>query len=60
MGLPIGGSALVVAFHRAAFDSPANQEAAKAAGLTLEPPRTWEQFDALARFFHGRDWDGDG
>jgi multiple sugar transport system substrate-binding protein len=60
MGLPIGGSGLVVAFHRAAFDSPANKEAARAAGLTLEAPKTWEQFDALARFFHGRDWDGDG
>ena len=60
MALPIGGSALVVAFHRAAFDSPANREAAKTAGLTLETPKTWEQFDALAKFFHGRDWDGDG
>jgi multiple sugar transport system substrate-binding protein len=60
VALPIGGSALVVAFHRAAFDSPANKEAAKALGLTLEPPRTWEHFDALAKFFHGRDWDGDG
>ncbi len=60
MALPIGGSALVVAFHRAAFDNPANKEAAKAAGLVLEPPKTWEQFDALARFFQGRDWDGDG
>ena len=60
MALPVGGSALVVAFHRSAFDRPANKEAARAAGLTLEPPKTWEQFDALARFFHGRDWDGDG
>lgn len=60
VALPIGGSALVLAFQRSAFDSPANKEAAKAAGLTLEPPKTWEQFDALARFFHGRDWDGDG
>ena len=60
MALPIGGSALVVAFRRSAFDSPSNREAAKALGLTLEPPRTWEQFDALARFFQGRDWDGDG
>jgi multiple sugar transport system substrate-binding protein len=60
MALPIGGSALVVVFQRRAFDSPVNREAAKAAGLTLEPPKTWEQFDALARFFHGRDWDGDG
>jgi multiple sugar transport system substrate-binding protein len=60
MGLPIGGSALVVAYRRKAFDDPANREAARAAGLALEPPTTWEQFDALARFFHGRDWDGDG
>ena len=60
MGLPIGGSALVVAFRRSAFESPANQGAAKAAGLNLEPPKTWDEFDALARFFHGRDWDGDG
>jgi multiple sugar transport system substrate-binding protein len=60
MALPIGGSALVLAFHRNAFENPANKEAARAAGLTLEPPRTWEQFDALAKFFQGRDWDGDG
>ena len=60
MALPIGGSALMVAFHRAAFDGPANKEAAKGLGLALEPPKTWEQFDALARFFQGRDWDGDG
>ena len=60
MGLPIGGSALVVAYRRSAFDDPATREAARAAGLTLEPPKTWDQFDALARFFHGRDWDGDG
>ena len=60
VGLPIGGSALVVAYRRKAFDDPATRQAAQAAGLTLEPPKTWEQFDALARFFHGRDWDGDG
>lgn len=60
MALPIGGSALVVAFRRAAFDDPATVEAAKAAGLTLGPPRTWEHFDAMARFFHGRDNDRDG
>ena len=60
MALPIGGSALVVAFRRSAFDRPENREAARAIGLTLEPPKTWDQFDALARFFHGRDWTGDG
>ena len=37
-----------------------NKAAARQAGLTLEPPTTWEQLDSLARFFHGRDWNGDG
>ena len=59
-GLPIGASALVVAYRRTAFDDPSNQEAAKAAGLKLEPPKTWDQFDALAKFFQGRDLNGDG
>jgi multiple sugar transport system substrate-binding protein len=59
VGLPLGGSVLVLAYRRDAF-AEAHRDAAKAAGVALEPPRTWEQLDALARFFHGRDWDGDG
>ncbi|OJW23482.1 MAG: hypothetical protein BGO49_02460 [Planctomycetales bacterium 71-10] len=57
--LPIGGSALVLAYRRDAFTSEANAKAAKEQGIALEPPATWDQLDALARFFHGRDWDGD-
>ena len=35
-------------------------EAARQAGLSLEkPPATWPQLDALAKFFEGRDWNGD-
>ncbi len=60
IGLPYGGTALVLAYRRVAFDDPSNRAAAKKAGLTLEPPDTWEKFDALAKFFEGRDWDGDG
>jgi multiple sugar transport system substrate-binding protein len=59
-GLPLGGSALVLAYRRDAFSLPANQEAARSAGVKLEPPSTWAELDALARFFEGRDWDGDG
>ena len=59
-GLPIGGSALVVAFNRRAFDQPELIEAARAANVKLGPPATWNEFDALARFCHGRDLDGDG
>ncbi len=58
--VPLGGSGLVLVFDRGAFDRPENQEAADDAGIALEPPRTWEALDALARFFNGRDWDGDG
>ena len=59
-GLPIGGSGLVLAFHRSAFTNPALVEAARAAGVTLAPPRLWTDLDALARFLNGRDIDGDG
>ena len=58
--LPYGGSALVLVINRAAFDRDANKEAAKTAGIALEPPKTWEQLDALATFLSGRDWSGDG
>lgn len=60
MALPYGGSALVLVYRRDAFEREANRKAANDKGIKLEPPRTWDQFDALARFFQGRDWDGDG
>jgi multiple sugar transport system substrate-binding protein len=60
IGLPYGGTALVLVYRRAALDREANRAAAKAAGVSLEPPRTWEQLDKLAQFLQGRDWDGDG
>jgi multiple sugar transport system substrate-binding protein len=60
MAFPYGGSALVLVYDRAAFASEANRGAAREKELELKPPRTWEQLDALARFFEGRDWDGDG
>ena len=61
MALPCGGSALVLVYRRDAFENAANRAAALKAGLSLEqPPTTWPQLDAVARFFHGRDWNGDG
>lgn len=60
VGLPLGGSVLVLAYRRDAMESEANRRAAEEAGIALGPPETWDQLDALARFFHGRDWDGDG
>jgi multiple sugar transport system substrate-binding protein len=60
VALPLGGTGLVLAFRRDAFDRAENKDAAKSAGITLEPPKTWDDLDALAKFLHGRDWDGDG
>ncbi len=60
MALPYGGTALVLVYDRGAFTRTENRAAAEKEGIALEPPRTWEQLDALARFFQGRDWDGDG
>lgn len=57
IGLPLGSSALVVAYRKAALDNPAVREAA---GVTPDAPRTWADFDKLAKLLHGRDLDGDG
>ncbi len=58
--LPYGGSALVLVYDRSAFEHESNRKAAAEASLKLEPPKTWEEFDALAKFFQGRDWNSDG
>jgi multiple sugar transport system substrate-binding protein len=60
LALPLGGTALVLVYRRDAFSRPANIAAARDAGITLELPTTWTQLDLLAKFFQGRDWDGDG
>ena len=60
VALPYGASAMVLAYRRDAFEREANRSAAKEKGIELASPKTWEQLDAMARFFQGRDWDGDG
>jgi multiple sugar transport system substrate-binding protein len=60
MAFPYGGSALVLAYRPEAFERKENRAAAKQAGISLEPPTTWEQLDKLVTFFQGRDWSGDG
>ncbi len=60
LALPLGGTALVLVYRGDAFKREANVLAARGLGITLEPPATWTKLTALARFFDGRDWDGDG
>ena len=58
--LVCGSSALVLAYRRDAFENASIRSAARAAGLDVKPPQTWGELDALAKFFEGRDWNGDG
>jgi multiple sugar transport system substrate-binding protein len=60
LGLPLGGSGLVLVYRRDAFENEEARRAVKEAGLPAEPPRTWDQLDSLAKLLNGRDWDGDG
>jgi multiple sugar transport system substrate-binding protein len=60
VGLPFGGSALVLIIRRDAFDREPNRAAAAKEKITLAPPRTWAGLDKLAAFLNGRDWNGDG
>ena len=60
VAMPIGGSALVLVYNRAAFESKGNQAEAGKSGVSLGPPATWDDLDRIAAFFHGKDWDGDG
>ena len=49
----------MLVYRRDAFESDSNRAAAQQAGLNV-PPFIWTQLDAIAKFFQGRDWDGDG
>src|SRR5262249_20397458 len=60
VALPCGGSALVLAYRRDAFERESNRTAAGPGGLKLEPPATWKELDALAPFLPGRGWERDG
>ena len=49
-------------YRRDLLTDPEHQAAfAEANGYALPvPPQTWEQAIAIARYFNGKDWDGDG
>ena len=51
LGLPLGGTALVLVYRRDAFTRPANLAAAGAAGIKLEPPQPGVSSTLLRSFF---------
>ena len=55
MAVTIDGDLLIGAYRRDLFEDPAMRAAFHAAtGRALEPPRSWEDYLAIAAFFDGR------
>lgn len=55
MAITLDGDLQMGAYRRDLFEDPATRAAyAAATGRELAPPATWEDYLAIARFFHGR------
>lgn len=58
---PIDGDRFYIRGREAVFSSPKMaKKYKKATGRTLGLPDTWKEFNQIAKFFSGWDWDGDG
>jgi multiple sugar transport system substrate-binding protein len=59
--VPFDGDQHILFYNKKAFSSQINKNAFKKEyGYELAPPDTWDEYRAMAKFFNGRDWDGDG
>lgn len=48
-------------YNKAAFDSAANKSGFRAEfGHDLTPPKTWQQYEDVAKYMATHDWNGDG
>lgn len=60
-GLQIDGDVWVLFYRKDIMEKPENQaKFKKEYGYDLAPPKTWEEYRDIAKFFNGWDWDGDG
>jgi len=58
---PVDGDRHYLKYRTDVIDNPEMRKKYKAeTGRELRVPRTWEEYDQIARFFNGWDWDGDG
>jgi multiple sugar transport system substrate-binding protein len=59
--VPFDGDQHGFYYNKVAFESEQNKADFKAQfGYDLVPPETWDQYVDMAKFFSGRDWNGDG
>ncbi len=57
---PVDGDRHYLKYRTDIFDNPKMQERyKKATGKTLKVPATWEEYNEIAIYFSGWDWDGD-
>jgi len=58
---PVDGDRHYLKYRTDIFDNPDMQKKFKdKTGHDLKIPQTWEEYDEVANFFNGWDWDGDG
>jgi len=58
---PVDGDRHYLKYRTDVINNPEMQKKYKeATGRELRVPTTWEEYDQIARFFNGWDWDGDG
>ena len=61
LAIPLMVSTPIVYYRHDLFADETNQNAfQKQYGRTLQAPKTWDEFDKVARFFTGKDLDGNG
>jgi len=58
---PVDGDRHYLKYRTDVFDDPAVQATYLAdTGKELRVPQTWEEYNEIAIYFSGKDWDGDG
>jgi len=59
--LPYDGDCINLYYRKDVFKNKNNQKNfLKEFGYKLTPPKTWKNYEDIAKFFNGWDWDGDG
>jgi len=60
-GIPYDGDCINLYYRKDIFENKKYKEKFfKEYGFELAPPKTWDQYKKIAKFFNGWDWDNDG
>ncbi len=60
-GMPYDGDCINLYYRKDIFENQTYKDKFfKQNGFELNPPKTWEEYKIIAKFFNGWDWDNDG